>query len=50
MFLSLYAIFGELQGPRHRVQLEYVFAVMQFMGFLVIIKNIELYFKKESWN
>lgn len=34
LFLALYAVFGELQGPRHRVQLDYAWAVFQFMGLL----------------
>lgn len=34
LFLGLYAVFGELQGPRHRVQLDYAWAVFQFMGLL----------------
>jgi hypothetical protein len=31
-FVFLYSIFGELQGPRHRVQLDYAIALFQFMG------------------
>ena len=31
-FLALYAVYGELQGPRHRVQLDYAWGVFQFIG------------------
>lgn len=31
-FLGLYSIYGELQGPRHRVQLDFAWAVLQFVG------------------
>ncbi len=33
-FVVLYAVYGELQGPRHRVQLDYAWAVMQFIGLI----------------
>jgi hypothetical protein len=33
-FVSLYAIYAELQEPRHRVQLDYCWAVFQFAGLL----------------
>ncbi len=46
-FMSLYAVCGELQGPRHRIQLDYAFSVLQFIGLLVFIKNIRFYFRKE---
>lgn len=35
-FTALYAVYGELQGPRHRVQLDYVIALFQFVGIFVI--------------
>jgi hypothetical protein len=31
-FAALYALYGELQGPRHRLQLDYAFALFQFAG------------------
>ncbi len=31
-FMALYSIYGELQGPRHRVQIDFALAVCQFMG------------------
>jgi hypothetical protein len=34
VFVSLYAVVGELQGPRQRVQLDYALAVLQFMGVM----------------
>lgn len=34
VFLGIYAMVGELQGPRHRVQLDFAFALFQFMGLL----------------
>jgi hypothetical protein len=39
IFIGLYSVYGELQGPRHRVQLDYAFAVFQFMGIMVFIKS-----------
>lgn len=41
-FMVLYAIYGELQGPRHRVQLDYAFAVFQFIGFLALMRSATL--------
>ena len=32
LFLALYSCYGELQGPRHRVQIDYAWAVLQFTG------------------
>jgi len=32
VFLTLYAFYGELQGPRHRVQLDLALATFQFFG------------------
>lgn len=31
-FMGLYSVYGELQGPRHRVQLDFAWAVLQFIG------------------
>jgi hypothetical protein len=39
-FLSLYAVFGELQGPRHRVQLDYAWAVLQFAGVMAFLPSV----------
>jgi len=41
VFISLYAVTGELQGPRHRVQLDYFFAILQFIGLTTVIKSID---------
>lgn len=32
VFAALYAIYGELQGPRHRLQLDFAWATFQFVG------------------
>lgn len=42
-FLSLYAVFGELQGPRHRVQLDYAWAVLQFVGVTAFLRSVFSY-------
>lgn len=47
-FISLSAVYGELQGPRHRIQLDYFFAVLQFMGFLTVASNITNIVKKKG--
>lgn len=40
IFIFVYSVFGELQGPRHRVQLDFAFAVFQFSGLLVVIRSL----------
>lgn len=35
VFTLLYAVYGELQGPRHRVQLDFAWATLQFVGVIV---------------
>jgi len=40
VFFGLYAVFGELQGPRHRVQLDYAWAVFQFMGVMTFLHTM----------
>ena len=37
--LLLYGIFEELQGPRHRVQLDGLIALFQFCGILELLKH-----------
>lgn len=32
VFMGFYSVYGELQGPRHRVQLDFAFATLQFVG------------------
>lgn len=32
VFMALYAVYGELQGPRHRMQLDFAWATYQFLG------------------
>ena len=39
VFVLLYAFVGELQGPRHRVQILYPIAVLQMIGILNIINK-----------
>jgi len=38
--LLLYGMYGELQGPRHRYQLDGIFALFQFYGGLGILKQL----------
>jgi hypothetical protein len=40
IFVSLYSTFGELQGPRHRVQLDFAWAVLQFTGLKPFLHRI----------
>lgn len=46
VFSLLYSVLGELQGPRHRVQLDYAWALLQYLGFYGIIKGSVHTFKK----
>ena len=39
VFIGLYAVFGELQGPRHRVQLDYAWATLQFLGLMIMFRR-----------
>ena len=41
VFLCTYAVTGELQGPRHRVQLDFAIASFQFMGILTAYKWVQ---------
>jgi hypothetical protein len=34
LFAGLYSVYSELQGPRHRVQLDFGIAILQFAGIL----------------
>jgi hypothetical protein len=38
-FVSIYSLFAELQGPRHRVQLDFAWAVFQFTGLLALASD-----------
>ena len=40
VFVGLYSVYGELQGPRHRVQLDYAFALLQFVGVMVALRSL----------
>ena len=40
VFIALYAMYAELQGPRHRVQMDYAFALLQFLGSMVAFKKL----------
>jgi hypothetical protein len=33
LFLALYSSYAELQGPRHRLQLEFVICLFSYLGF-----------------
>lgn len=37
-FLAFYSMYIELQGPRHRVQLDYAIACFQFIGIMMFLK------------
>jgi hypothetical protein len=39
VFLGLYATYGELQGPRHRVQLDFAWALLQFIGAMAVMRK-----------
>lgn len=39
LFLALYACYGELQGPRHRAQIDFAWAVIQFMGIKPFLRK-----------
>ena len=41
-FCGLYAVYGELQGPRHRVQLDYALAILQFLGFTLVFGKAKI--------
>lgn len=41
VFLFFYGVYGELQGPRHRVQLDYAWAVMQFVGLTAFGRQVK---------
>jgi hypothetical protein len=38
LFFLLYSIFAELQGPRHRLQLDFGIALIQFCGLKALIQ------------
>jgi hypothetical protein len=40
IFVGLYSVFVELQGPRHRVQLNYAWALFEFAGLLTVLRDI----------
>lgn len=43
VFMALYAMFDELQGPRHRVQLDYAIALFQFVGLLAFFRGRKVF-------
>jgi hypothetical protein len=47
-FLALYAVIGELQGPRHRVQLDFAIAVLQFVGIHVVRRKLTFLDTRQS--
>ena len=38
VFVALYAVYAELQEPRHRVQLDYALAICQFVGLWQVLR------------
>ncbi|HMO18896.1 MAG TPA: hypothetical protein PKA63_07850 [Oligoflexia bacterium] len=48
VFLALYGVYSELQGPRHRVQLDFALAVLQFVGFLNLLRAYRVIDRKKS--
>jgi hypothetical protein len=38
VFMALYAVIGELQGPRQRVQLDFAWALFQYVGLLTFVR------------
>jgi len=50
VFIGLYSVYGELQGPRHRVQLEYAFAILKFIGFITFVKNIRFSLRNRRYD
>jgi len=38
VFAALYAVYGELQGPRHRLQLDFAWATFQFVGLRAALR------------
>jgi hypothetical protein len=47
-FTAVYSLFGELQGPRHRVQLDFAWAVFQFAGMLELANHARQARRKPS--
>lgn len=41
MFIALYSTLEIMQGPRHRVQLDYAIAILEFLGFIYIFRSKE---------
>jgi hypothetical protein len=39
VFVTLYAVVGEIQGPRQRVQLDFAWAVLQFLGVMAFWRS-----------
>jgi hypothetical protein len=39
VFATLYAMYGELQGPRHRLQLDFAWALCQFLGLVALLSG-----------
>lgn len=42
VFFGLYAVYGELQGPRHRVQMDFAIALFQFYGLCILLRRLFL--------
>ncbi|MEO9522545.1 hypothetical protein [Marinobacter alexandrii] len=40
LMVALYAMFAELQGPRHRYQLDGLIVLFQFLGFLSVFRQL----------
>ena len=39
-FVTLYSFYGELQGPRHRVQVDFAWALFQFLGLAAMLQRV----------
>jgi len=42
ILVLFYGTYAELQGPRHRVQITFIFALYQFLGLLYVVRNIPI--------
>jgi len=47
IYILLYAIYGELQGPRHRLQIIYAWTLLDFIGVFSVFHLTKL--KVYSW-
>ena len=50
VFFGLYSVYAELHGPRHRVQLDYAWALLQFFGIRKFMGAVRLRVSTGMWN